>query len=358
MITLLFALTAGIGGDDPLDAASRSFADSLAPNNAVHLGVLLRTRFAASHDIDESPAPGRQDLAGFTLDVARISLFGELDANYSYYVSLEGGEAAQQDSPFAGAGVSLLDAWGKAKLGEYASLKLGQFCMRFLMSTCIDERDLLFLDRSYIGESMDNRDRGAELSGAIERFEWWAAVQNGFDGVAKDSAFTARARYRLIGDGACDQEGACGMKGDSLALDVGWYDDESMDHGTVVAGDVYFVHEGWSASAEIANYGDDMRPMPSTSPTTGIVLPGMGGATGSKSPWSVTLGYAIPETNYQLAGRFQKLDDMDDTSIASFVVSEVAGSTPCRISLQYDKASSNNAALDVETIAFGLTVSL
>jgi hypothetical protein len=365
-LLMALACAGGSSSGAPASAGSAEALDSLDlaglfdSNGGPQLGALLRTRGATTREFDADPASGEQDLAGFTLDVARVSLSGSVTDRYGYYFAVEAGESAQQDSPFAGpaGSASLLDAYATVKLCDWASLRAGQFCMRFLLSSCLDERDILFLDRSFIGESMDNRDRGLELSGTFGRFDWWASANDGFDGTQDEFAFAGRASCRLLGEKACCAEGALGVTDDSLTLGAGWFDDRSMDDGQVLGAELYAAHAGWSLAAEIADYGDDMQPMPQVSTTTGILLPGMGGMGGAETPWAVTLGYVIPQSSWQFAGRYQQLEDDAQTSIFSFVVNQHVGNGPMRWSAQYDHVTSDDSLLEVETFAIGLTVAI
>ncbi|MCC6409034.1 MAG: hypothetical protein IT453_17875 [Planctomycetes bacterium] len=325
-----------------------------APSSGLNVRALLRTRGAFSGDVDASAAAGEQDLGGFSLDVARIE-FAAKQGAYGLHVSLEAGAVASDDTA-SGPGVVLLDGYGSFDLCEGAAVRIGQFCSRFLWSSCIDERDLVFLDRSFVGESMDGRDTGVEFFGDADRLNWWVGAQNGFDGLADEVALSARASWRVLGDTLCCQEGALGIPHDAWLVGVGWFDDQSMDDGTIVGVDTYFARGGWSASAELADYGDDMAPMVGASTTTGVLAPGMGGMGGAETPWSVTVGYLFEGTPWQVAARWQDLDDMDDTSIATFGVNYHVGTGPTRWTFQVDHASSDATALEVDTLALGLTV--
>jgi hypothetical protein len=340
---------------DVFASLERELQTSLAaPGAAPVIRALLRTRGSWSGDVDASAAPGEQDLGGFGLDVARVEFASQRGA-YALHVSLEAGAAASDDT-LSGPGVVLLDAYGSVELCDAASVRIGQFCSRFLWSSCIDERDLVFLDRSFVGESMDGRDTGVEFYGDAGRLNWWAGAQNAFDGLADDVALSARASWRILGDTLCCREGAVGIPHDAWLVGVGYFDDRSLDDGSIAGLDTYYANGAWSASAEVADYGDDMAPMPALSTTTGVLAPGMGGMGGSDTPWSVTVGYLFEGTPWQVAARFQDLDDADDTALLTLGVNYHVGPSPTRWTVQLDHATSDMDALEADTLAFGLTV--
>lgn len=359
MLQPLFALASLSVGAPTVHESFTSLERELqAALAAQHSGpsvrALLRTRGAWSSDVDASAAPGEQDLGGFSLDVARVE-FAAKQGAYGLHVSLEAGAVATDDT-LSGPGVVLLDGYGSYDLCEDASVRIGQYCSRFLWSSCIDERDLVFLDRSFIGESMDGRDTGVEFYGDTGRLNWWAGAQNGLDGLADELALNARASWRILGDTLCCQEGAVGIPHDAWLVGVGYYDDRSMDDGDIVGVDTYFASGAWSASAELADYGDDMAPMAALSSTTGVLAPGMGGMGGSETPWSVAVGYLFEGSPWQVAARFQDLDDADDTSLMTFGVNYHVGPGPTRWTVQFDHSTSDMDTLEADTLAFGLTV--
>jgi hypothetical protein len=290
-----------------------------AESNGPQIGGFLRIRGAASNNADIDPAPGDQHLSGFTLDNVRVEIQGTPREGWSYFVSLDAGHQAELDT-FAGPGVDLIDAYATARLCPGATFTMGQFCSNFLWSACNRERNLLFLDRSFLGENWDGRDVGAQIAGTYGPLDAWVAVQDGFDGKVDHQAFTARAAYRAWGEGGWCCEGSCFGGGERLTIGAAVFEDRSMDQGSATGVDALFVHGRFSAHAEVVRYGRDMRPMPELDLATGAIVPGMMDPNGSDTPWDATVGYAFVPDVWEVAVRGQALDDADDTSILSLAL--------------------------------------
>jgi len=245
----------------------------------------IRTRYANSSDVDADPTiAGDQDLGGFNLDSVRLVVRGNAAEGYGFLISFDAGDAAVNDA--ASDGVGIVDAYATVRPCDCVTITVGRFCSMFLANTCVEERKLLFLDRSFLDEAWDWRDTGVQFSGAVQRFEWWAAIQNGMDGAADEYALTARASMHVIGDKLCTQEG-CPMgvePSQLLTVGVAWYDDQSMDEGAAWGGDVLFAWNRLSAVAEIVDHQEEMRPGLAINPSTGVLIPMDFSATGPETP--------------------------------------------------------------------------
>jgi hypothetical protein len=339
---------------DALRASLESAPDGAHPEGP-HLSGFLRGRFAWSRDVDASANPGRQELAGFTLDNVRLQLDGKAGAGVAYRVSLEAGDQAQYDT-FGGPGVDLLDAYATIDLCPNAQLMVGQFCSAFLWGCCNSERDLLFLDRTFIDENWDNRDVGAQLVLTADRLHGWVAAQNGFDGQGSKQAYTARVAFDAFGEGTCTSEGRCGVDGDRLTLGAGWFDDIDLDKGRVVAADAHGVLGAFSAQAEIADYERDMRPGVAVNPATGALLPGTPTTTAAHRPWNATAAWLVVPDRWEVALRWQDLDDDAHTRIVSAGLNDYVAGREMRWTLQVDSAKSDDPALDVDAVSLGFTL--
>jgi hypothetical protein len=353
--------SAGASDDDwtSLDQELATLQSKLAGDSGgPRLGGFLRMRGAWSNDVDLDPvAPGGQDLAGFCLDNVRIQVDGDPRDGWTYRVSIEAGHQAELDT-FSGPGVDLLDAYVETRLCKQAWVEMGQFCSVFLWSACNDERNLLFLDRSFIAENWDGRDVGAQLAATYGPFDAWFAVQNGFDGKESHDAYTARGVFRALGQGGWCCEGACFGGGERLALGASVFEDRMMDHGTAVGFDALFVEGRFSAHAEVVHYGVDMRPMPGVDPTNGVIIPAMMDPAGSETPWDATVGYAIVPDEWEVAVRGQFLDDEMDTSVYSLAVDRFVGGRNVKWTAQYDKSWSDDSNLEFGALGIGLTVGI
>jgi len=311
----------------------------------------VRSRFAWSSDQDFGAAAGDQDLTGFNVDNARVYFSGNA-GDYGVFISADG----------ATGGAALLDAFGTFPIFEQVKGQMGQFKIPFLWSSLVDDNNLLFLDRSYNGQIFDSRDIGIQVSGAWEQLSWWLALQNGIDGVAEDFQWTARVQFNALGAGTGMQEGAYGASEDSnLTVGVA-YTDEGADNtlgpvGSAVALDVGFASGPFSVHGEIVDFDDDRMPVPGLSGSTGVMGPaGFSTTTGSETPWSVMVGYMITPNEYEIAGRWQDMDDGDNGDEWGIAVNRYVQGHNAKWTLQYTSFSSDNTNIEADTIALGLCV--
>jgi Phosphate-selective porin O and P len=342
-----------------LDREIAALSQELASGSTgPRLGGFLRIRGAYSNTVDlDATAPGTQDLAGFCMENIRIQVDGDPRNGWNYRVSIEAGHQAELDT-FSGPGVVLMDGWVDTALCKGASLRFGQFCMAFLWSPCNDERNLLFLDRSFIGENWDNRDVGAQLAATYGPLDAWIAVQNGFDGKESHDAFTGRAVWRAIGEGGWCCEGACFGGGHRLAIGAAIFEDQSMDKGSAVGFDALYVQGPFSAHAEVVHYGTDMRPMPDVDPTNGVIIPAMMDPSGAQTPWDATLSYAFVPDVWEVGVRGQFLDDAMDTSVYSIALNRYVGTRNVKWTAEYDRSQSDDSHLEYGWLAIGLTIGI
>jgi len=311
----------------------------------------VRSRFAWSSDQDFGAAAGDQDLTGFNVDNARVYFSGNA-GDYGVFISADG----------ATGGAALLDAFGTFPIFEQVKGQMGQFKIPFLWSSLVDDNNLLFLDRSYNGQIFDSRDIGIQVSGAWEQLSWWLALQNGIDGVAEDFQWTARVQFNALGAGTGMQEGAYGASEDSnLTVGVA-YTDEGADNtlgpvGSAVALDVGFASGPFSVHGEIVDFDDDRMPVPGLSGSTGVMGPaGFSTTTGSETPWSVMVGYMITPNEYEIAGRWQDMDDGDNGDEWGIAVNRYVQGHNAKWTLQYTSFSSDDTTIEADTIALGLCV--
>jgi hypothetical protein len=312
----------------------------------------VRSRFAWSSDQDFGAAPGDQDLTGFNVDNARVYFSGNA-GDYGVFISADG----------AGGGASLLDAFGTFPIFESVKGQMGQFKIPFLWSSLVDDNNLLFLDRTYNGQVFDSRDTGIQVSGAWEQLSWWLALQNGVDGVAEDFQWTARVQFNALGAGTGMQEGAYGASEDSnLTVGVA-YTDDGADSGTfsptdaAVALDVGFASGPFSVHGEIVDYDDNRRPLAGLNFTTGVVTPvAVSSTTGSETPWTVMVGYMITPNEYEIAGRWQDMDDDNNSDEWGIAVNRYVQGHNAKWTLQYTSFNSDDDTIEADTIALGLTV--
>ncbi len=320
-----------------------------------HLTGFVRMRGAWSNDVDADAAAGNQDLAGFSLDNVRLILTGEAGSGCAYTVSLEGGEQLGFDTATT-TGVGLMDAFATIALGESSAIVVGRFSSTTLWSTCIDERSLLFLERPFLSEASDNRDLGVELSTTLGSWHAYATAQNGVDGRGEDFVLSARVAFDAWDTAPSVREGAYDTPPRALDLGVYWLDDQGLDDGRAIGGDVFFRHGAWSAQAEITDFGDDLRPAGALNTSTGTLVPIGAQISDVATPWDASIAYLLPSQRWEIAARYQDLDDDSDTSIVSACVNRYVAGHDVKWTLQFDHSNSDVDAAESDAAAIGLTV--
>jgi hypothetical protein len=341
-----------------LDSAVESLSVAVRDAAAPSIHGWIRSRYASSGDVDtDAGSAGDQDLGGFDLDVARLVLGGEVGSDHSYTIALEAGDPLTADASTSGGQVGLLDAYAVVRVGESVTATVGRFSSTFLWRTSTEERKLLFLDRSFLGEAWDGRDVGVEFAGAFQRLNWWAAAQNGADGVENDLALSACACYQLLGEGLYTEEGTYGL-GDAqhLSVSLAVFDDQSLDEGSAVGAGVFYARERWYAEVDVNDFADDLRPTPMINPATGTLVPSSASAAGAETPWGGTVAWMIDPGRWELALRLQDIDDAADTSSASVGASYYVAGHDAKWTLQLERSDSDDAALEADVLAIGLTV--
>jgi hypothetical protein len=317
----------------------------------------LRARYASSSDVDvDTAAPGDQDLGGFNLDNARLIVSGDAWDGFTYTISVEGGDPAVIDAS-SGSGIGLLDAYAGVRIGDFATASIGRFSSTVLWRTAIEERKLLFLDRSFLGEVWDGRDVGVELTGRLGKLDWWAAAQNGADSTADDLALSACVAFHILGDSLDLEEGVLEL-GDAhhLTASACWYDDQSFSDGTAVGGGLHYARGRLGIDAEIVDHDDDIRPAPAMNRATGAVIPTVYAATGVDTPWDATVSWLLVRDRWEVAARWQDLDDAAETTVGSVAVNRYVRGHDVKWTVQFDSSKSDDATLGADVLSAGLTV--
>jgi phosphate-selective porin O/P len=348
-----------------LDRDIENLASSLAaPGPGFGVGGFVRARFANSGDVDLNGGASGGDLSGFSLGNTRLNFSGSV-GDYGVFVSFDLSSNSTFGTGSLGGLGFLEDAYATFPIGSTVTGRMGQFRRPFLWSSLVDENNLLFLDRSFNGDVWDGRDNGIQVSGSFEQLGWWIAMQNGGDGLIDDYQLTGRIQFNALGTGIGMQEGAYGASADSnLTIGLGWTDDGSdpANSGGVsdsaIAVDAGYTRGGLSVHAEIVDYDDNQKPDVAINGGTGVA--GFNGspiATGSETPWAITVGYMVTPNEYELAARYEDLDDDFSTSLTSLGVNRYVQGHNAKWTLQWTSTSADTGGVtDTDTIGLGLTV--
>lgn len=302
-----------------LDRDIENLASSLAaPGSGFGASGFVRTRYNNSGDTTP-------DTSGVSMDNVRVNFAGNA-GDYGVFVSLE--------NAF---GIAVLfDAYATFPIGAQVNGRFGQFRAPVLWSGLLDENNLILLDKTINGAIWSFRDPGFMINGSFEQLGWWIALQNGADGLADEYALSGRVAFNALGTGVGMQEGAYGAPADSnLTIGIGYYDDGAVTDGTATAIDAAFTRGALSAHAEMVDY--DV---------------GFGDAT----PWSGTIGWMVTPNEWEIAGRYEDLDDAFDTNVMTVGVNRYIQGHNAKWGLNWSTVNSDSAALEVDMIGLGLTV--
>ncbi len=348
-----------------LDRDILSLTSNPPPVSQVALSAFVRSRAARSNDVDVDPSiSGKQKLSGFAMDNARVAL-DISQGDYGAHISLDaidvGGIVPQQNSV---GDAKLLDAYATASFGNGISAQMGLFRPPFLWSALINENNMLLLDRTFNGQVWDERDQGVQVSGVFDNVNVFIAVQNGADNVQSGYRFTGRATISPLGKVGM-QEGAFGASADTgLTLGAAYSDDNSSsigNHGESWALDGCLTQGGFSLHAELVDYQDDVTPDAAMNLSTGAlnaighnVTPPVG-FHGSETPWSATAGFAV-SPNIEIVGRYEDLDDSDNTTAITFGVNFYGSGHNAKLTLEVSRSNSDAALKEADTVALGVTV--
>lgn len=339
-----------LGLDQELHALSSNI--SLDTDDNVDFGVLLRTSLVSSDDF----TTGTEDTLGWVMNDARVWGQGSLGDGITWRLSLNGYEqpsfatatsAAEIGTAF-GIGMStgnpsvgLEDAFASIALNDNLALTMGRFVAPSFQSANTRQDSLLFVNRTVLGGFGYQWQEGVMLGGDYEDgLAWWIAAMNGVDGTADELDLRGRLEYSTGGRTSgynVATEGARGA-GDDLAATIGltYADDGGFgDDSTWFALDVSATVSGFYFHVELAD-GDDDTPF-------------AGG-----SPFAATVSYAIPDTDFEIAARFEDLDnDVTVTTIGANMYMEGHNG---KWQLNFIDIADDSDTVEGSAIALGLTV--
>ncbi|MHC4378931.1 MAG: hypothetical protein ACYS26_20205, partial [Planctomycetota bacterium] len=321
-----------LGLDKELHALSSNI--SLDNHEGANFGALLRTSLISSDDFGSG---NDEDTLGWLVNDARIWGEGNLGESFRWRISVNGfdqfGLTSEQQTieiddqgdsdptndtaipvlaatPFglgaSSSGVLLEDAFASLALNDNLSLTMGRFVAPSFQSANTRQDGLLFINRTVLGSFGYQWSEGVMLGGDYDDgLAWWVAAMNGTDGIADELDLRGRIEYstggRVSGYNKAN-EGALGA-GEDLAATIGltYADDGGFgDDSTWFALDVSATVAGFYLHAEAGDFDD--------------TAPGFAGST----PFAVTASYAIPDSDFEVAARFEDLDnDVTVTTIGA-----------------------------------------
>jgi hypothetical protein len=333
-------------------AAALLASDAAAQAAAPDVGGWVRARYAQSDDVDVAG----DDLGGFQLDNVRLNIGATVLPGATLTFAFEGGDPLTSDS--TGSGLGLLDAYATIRISEHLAVSAGRYSSTVLWRTSLPERDLLFLERSFLGETWDGRDAGAEISGSLGPVRAWAGVQNGLDGAGDDLALDVCACWTPIGEPTLDESRISHLDDETMTLSLAWFDDASAGDGSALAAGLHAGWQRWGANLEIVEFEDDLRPAPVVNPATGAIVPGAISPAGAETSWGLTVGCVLVPERWEAGVRWQDLGDQAGTTLQSVVLNRHFAGPAARWTLQIDSSDSDDPALEIDVLSLGMTVGI
>jgi hypothetical protein len=349
-----------LGLDEELHSLSSNL--SLQTPAGPQVGGIVKAVLTSSGDAPFDGDP--DDVLGFSLYNARLWAQGNF-GDIGWRVSFDFGGEVEGDvltgGPFD---ANLLDAYATWSFGEAFMVTWGQYLFPMLMSTSDSPTDLLFINRTRLGQAFYGWDLGAMASGDYNQLRWYLGVQNGADSLNDEFRFAGRVEFDL-GNGARRGPGrrptASNRNLDATIGVFGMMDDSGLPLTTPGSGDGDVTAFGadfrlamgaFTIGGEIANVDD------------GGLLIGGGGAVPftdiaffDNTPWAVYAAFQIVPDQWEIGVRWEDIDDEDSTNILTAGVNWYPSvNTPAKWQLNYIMIDSDDAALDGNAIQLGLVV--
>ncbi len=318
---------AGTGDEDwtDLDQEISTLSSSLRPQGGgVDIGALIRSSYNL---IDEDLL---DDTGGFLfqdVDVFFESQDSGGEWSWRVNVDFDGGDNGGIDdvlddvlmggtvvSPDAlmfpafgflgttGGGAALEDAFAQWQFSDDIALTWGQFKSPTFLSNSVDPENQLFIQRTILGTIFDAWDLGAMLSGNYDQFSWYAAFQNGADGIMDEYRWTARGEYH-VGAGAGGRRGVEGALGADEELnatigvvltDDGGLAGGTLDDTTIFGVDAAATYGQLSGLIEFASLDDEI---------------------GDTEIFALTAAYMFQPDEWEAALRYEDTGDLEITKL-------------------------------------------
>ena len=288
-------------------------------------------------NISAAPLPAPQEFSdelGFSLDSVRLHFQGKVNPDTEYKIGFD----------LQGSTTDLQDAYIRWTLGEGQTLTAGRFLRPGFKSGMLPKIKLFFLQRTRIGALMYRHDLGAlggmKLGPALAQ----AAISNGDDEQQEELAYTLSVGTDLLGKGAGSVEGGWGAaEGTNLYGSVFAFDDGSFDDGAAFGAESHLTLQGFTVSAELASFGDDLdynKKQPSEAGTT---------------PWGVTVSYLFAE-RWEAGVRYEDYDDADNRTRWTAGANHYLSGHNLKWTLQYLATDSDSDTEPEGEVALGATL--
>jgi hypothetical protein len=318
----LFLVPSLLGGGDERPPAAWQALDqavaglSKAADEPRSFGFLVRG-FATGSAVESAEDTAAADVSGFALEDVDV-YFAANHGDFAWRVSADLDQSREQRS------VELEDAHASWRHTEWFALTVGQFKPRVTRSGSIPASELLFRERTFLGAAFDAWDRGFEIGGHYDQFDYWLALANGASGTQKDHFYSGRVEWAFNDTAIEDREGARGasrylriLLGASLFADDG----PKPAEGQGYAADLAFTFGPYAFHGEWADLRDFARTIDVFNGHTLDVADGQ--------PLAGTLSRRVGD-ELELAVRYQRADEADSTTALGLGANWSPGGGPLR----------------------------
>jgi hypothetical protein len=222
---------------------------------------------------------------------------------------------------------------------------MGRFQPTVLRSALVDPEYLLFILRTGPGQFWQERDEGAQLVASFGSLALTGSLENGVDAAGDENAYTLRAQWDALGEGVRLVEGAYGSGSSTcLSVAVSYHDDTAaQDDGQVLAADAALTRGRLAVQGEWLDYGDDAT---------------IYGTFADTRPWSVTASFMLDPERYEVALRYETLDDVNDAKAWTLGVNRYVAGHDVKWVLNVSDVSSDLDSQDGLAVGLGLTVNV
>lgn len=222
----------------------------------------------------------------------------------------------------------------RRELSEHVALQLGRIRSPFLQSALYDDNQLLFFERSFLGEDWDGFTTGAALNVRLGDLEGWFGVQDGIDQRGDSVALTGRGLWHITGDrgGMHINEGPFDAP-EELAVTVGgaFYLDTETDDVSAQALEAYVSARPLYFAAEVVDKGDGL---------------------GDLYSWGLTAAVLLADT-FSIQARLENFDRDDGTDVYRVAMTHYVVGHDVKWHLEFADAQSNAPLANLGTVTLG-----
>jgi hypothetical protein len=325
------APTSGLG---ELDAKLEDFAREF--ESGWNVNVLGYLKFGVVGSDTERPLQGNNDLIGLSLTAARLWVDAEIEG-WNLRFGLRGEEHTGLGY-FGLAGTAdelrLFEIVATREFNENIRVQAGRIRTPFVQTALWDDNQLLFFERSFLGEDWDAFTEGAALNVRVGPLEGWLSVQDGVDREGSSVAITGRGMLHL------------GAPRGAMHINEGPYD-STDELAVTLAAAAFFDTETDDVSAQSIEAYASVRPFW----FSGEVVDN-GPGLGDLYSWGVTGSMMITD-EFSIQARVENFDRDDGTDVYRVGFTHYLEGHDVKWHMEYADADSNAPLANLGTLTIG-----